>query len=83
MRLHEDWREEIGWFLAVFGMAGLLFALAEIIFRVYAPNMLQTWWIIMGVATLIAIVGFVLPLTRPSRRDKVEPSDSHVGNTGT
>ena len=82
MRVHEDWREEIGWFLAVFGIAGLLFAVAEILFRAYAPTMLQTWWIVMGVAAVVAIVGFVLHLTRPSRRDKVEQSDSRVGNTG-
>ncbi len=73
MRVHEDWREEIGWFLTVLGIAGLLFALGEVIVRAWAPSMAPTWWMVFAIAAVVALVGMGLHMTRPSKRVSSRP----------
>ncbi|MEX0777361.1 MAG: hypothetical protein WD042_16780 [Phycisphaeraceae bacterium] len=84
MRIHESWREEIGWFMAVLGVAGVLFALGEMLIRAFSVRFDGTWWVALVAAAVIALVGMVLHATRPSKRlDQGERPASQVQSSST
>ncbi len=68
MRIHESWREEIGWFLVILGAAAFLFALIEAFARGFASPASNSPWVGVAVGAVVVLVGLALHATRPSRR---------------
>ena len=71
--IHESWREEIGWILVLFGVAGAIFEVLNLALGTGLPRESSIAWMLLGIALVVSLVGLALHFTRPGRKPRTPP----------
>ena len=72
MRMHESWRDEIGWILAVVGAVLLLLGVIDVFTQVFLITTIPAWPVFV-VGLVLLVGGWALHMTRPAgKRDAGE-----------
>ena len=73
MQVHSPWRDEIGWMLAMVGVAMVAFAVIDHLTWVKLNQLVEMWVLVLVVGVLLVVIGFGLHLEAlPRRRERGE-----------
>ena len=72
--IHESWREEIGWILVLFGVAGAIFEVLNLALGTGLPRESSVACTLLAIALAVCLVGLALHFTRRGRNPK-KPAD--------
>lgn len=77
MQVHEAWRDEIGWIIAVIGAVLLIFGLMDQFTRALVVGTSIEPWVVYVVAIGLVVVGLGLHAARPGRKSAGGESSDH------
>lgn len=66
MRMHESWRDEIGWVLAVIGAGALALTIIDLFFEIVVATYVPAWLLFVAAVVLLGL-GLGLHMARPDR----------------
>jgi len=67
-RIHESWREELGWMLIVVGFAVFEYGVINLAANLRVPASDAMTYGIMAAAAVALVLGLILHATRPSKK---------------
>lgn len=68
LRIHESWREELGWMMIVVGFAVFEYGVINLVANLGVPASDAATYGIMAVAAVGLCLGVVIHATRPSKK---------------
>ncbi len=68
MLIHESWRDEIGWMLAVLGIAAVLLAVIDLFTQMVIGVYVEAWMVLVP-GVVVLVIGLGLHVSRPVAAD--------------